>query len=272
MKKLYISDLDGTLLLPGAKVGKKTEETINTLISQGANITFCTARNLEQCKDILHCFNVNLPIALVNGALVYDPIKRSYIKKSIINNQLMKKILCVYKSFGHYPFMFRLIENNLHLDYVRENNEVGKIFIQLFGKNFKSLNKRDEYEFDNDVVYLSSFETKEYFSPIYNELRKIEGINVQFYFDVNSGLWLIEVLSSTSNKKTAAEFIKDYCSLDCVVAFGDNDNDIPMIEFADCGIAVENSTEKLKNTANLVIGTNLTESVAEFILNDFTKM
>ncbi len=272
MNKLYISDLDGTLLLDGAKVGEKTKQTINELIDKGANITFCTARNIAQCKDILSNFNLKLPVALVNGALVYDLKSECYIKKSFISKEIMVKILEVYKKYGHYPFLFCLEENGLVFEYVNENNIVGEKFIELFGKNFKSVNKRPDYILGDNTVYISSFETHDFFEPIYNELCEIEGITVQFYYDVNSTYWLIEIMNSESNKRTAAKFIKEHCNADVVIAFGDNDNDIPMIEFADTGVCVKNATEKLKKIANVTIGDNNSEAVADFIDKNFQKM
>ena len=272
MKKLYISDLDGTLLLDGAKVGEKTIYTINKLINEGANITFCTARNLAQCCDILSSFNLNLPVALVNGALVYDIKTKKYIKKSFISVEKLKKILDVYKKHNHFPFLFCLDNNDMVFEYVKENNIVGEKFIELFGKNFKSVNKRDDYLLNDNIVYISSFETHEKFEPIYNDLKEIKGITVQFYYDVNSTYWLIEILNDESNKMTATSFIKDDCGADFVVAFGDNDNDIPMLNFADIGVCVDNATENAKKFADVTIGDNNSEAVAEFIDKNFRKM
>ena len=50
-----------------------------------------------------------------------------------------------------------------------------------------------------------------------------------------------------------------------VVAFGDNYNDISMLEAAGLGVAMGNADDAVKARANVVIGDNTTDSIASFI-------
>ncbi|MGN1081432.1 MAG: HAD-IIB family hydrolase [Acutalibacteraceae bacterium] len=268
MNTLYISDLDGTLLLPGAKVGEKTKKIINTLLDEGENITFCTARNFPCAAEMLAQFNLRLPVALVNGALVYDISKKKYINKNFVSDKDVKIIIEVFEKYGLYPFIYKLEGEHMTFEYISGNNPVGQYFIDNFGKLFFKCSRRDTFEYNNDIVYLSIFEEFDTLEPVFKELQNLKGIYMQFYQDVNSKKWLIEIQKSGCNKKTASQHIKEYCKAGRMVAFGDNDNDIPMIESADLGIAVANCTENLRNIADAVIGSNLEEAVADFIKKD----
>ena len=53
-----------------------------------------------------------------------------------------------------------------------------------------------------------------------------------------------------------------------VTAFGDNNNDIKMLQNADCGIAVENALKELLPYADIVIGPNIDDSVVQYIAED----
>jgi hypothetical protein len=53
--------------------------------------------------------------------------------------------------------------------------------------------------------------------------------------------------------------------MDQVMAFGDNYNDLSMLEGAGLGVAMGNADEAIKARANLVIGTNLETGIAETI-------
>lgn len=52
-----------------------------------------------------------------------------------------------------------------------------------------------------------------------------------------------------------------------VVAFGDNFNDVSMLEAAGTGVAMGNADDAVKARANIVIGDNTTDSIAQFIYN-----
>lgn len=54
-------------------------------------------------------------------------------------------------------------------------------------------------------------------------------------------------------------------SMENVIAFGDNYNDISMLEAAGTGVAMGNADDAVKVRANTVIGDNTTDSIAEFI-------
>lgn len=54
-------------------------------------------------------------------------------------------------------------------------------------------------------------------------------------------------------------------SMENVIAFGDNYNDISMLEAAGTGVAMGNADEAVKAHANVVIGDNTTDSIARFI-------
>ena len=54
-------------------------------------------------------------------------------------------------------------------------------------------------------------------------------------------------------------------SMENGVAFGDNFNDISMLEAAGTGVAMGNADDAVKARANIVIGDNTTDSIAQFI-------
>jgi len=50
-----------------------------------------------------------------------------------------------------------------------------------------------------------------------------------------------------------------------VVAFGDNFNDISMLEAAGTGVAMGNAEEAVKARADVVIGDNTTDAIADYL-------
>ena len=50
-----------------------------------------------------------------------------------------------------------------------------------------------------------------------------------------------------------------------VIAFGDNYNDISMLEAVGTGVAMGNADDAVKARANVVIADNTTDSIAQYI-------
>lgn len=69
-----------------------------------------------------------------------------------------------------------------------------------------------------------------------------------------------------SKGKRLTEYVESIGgSMKDVIAFGDNYNDISMLEAAGTGVAMGNADDAVKARANVVIGDNTTNSIAEFI-------
>ena len=69
---LYISDLDGTLLLPDSSFPDNYKKRLNRLIDMGLRFTIATARNYDSAYPILKDINLNLPVILFNGVYLAD--------------------------------------------------------------------------------------------------------------------------------------------------------------------------------------------------------
>ena len=81
--KLYISDLDGTLLNNQMCLSDETISILNKLIGEGLNFSFATARSIDSVEKIIKPLNLNLPYIIYNGVAVYDPVNKNYLRKKL---------------------------------------------------------------------------------------------------------------------------------------------------------------------------------------------
>lgn len=67
-----------------------------------------------------------------------------------------------------------------------------------------------------------------------------------------------------TDKGTALEFLCSYFKIgrENAAAFGDNDNDLPLLAAAGLPVAMGNASEKVKNLAKTVTETNENDGVA----------
>ena len=71
-RTLYISDLDGTLLNEHSLISPTTAKQLNNLIEKGMLFSIATARTPATVVDLMSEVDLQLPVALMTGALVYD--------------------------------------------------------------------------------------------------------------------------------------------------------------------------------------------------------
>lgn len=70
---------------------------------------------------------------------------------------------------------------------------------------------------------------------------------------------------NSKGKRLAQWVAAQGLSMQDVIAFGDNYNDLSMLEAVGTGVAMGNAVEEVKARANVVIGENETTSIADFI-------
>ena len=82
-------------------------------------------------------------------------------------------------------------------------------------------------------------------------------------FDESEGY--LEIFSAGTSKAAAIRDLARQLGAGRVVVFGDNRNDIAMMQAADFSVAVDNAFTEVKAVASEVIGPNTVDSVARWI-------
>ena len=77
-KTLYVSDLDGTLMQPGAYLSQKTIVLLNRSIGEGKLFTVATARTPATVAGIIKDVKMSLPAIVFTGAAIWNPASGKY--------------------------------------------------------------------------------------------------------------------------------------------------------------------------------------------------
>jgi HAD superfamily hydrolase (TIGR01484 family) len=109
--KLYVSDLDGTLLRNNATLSEFSKRTLRDLIKQGVHFTVASARSLVSIRNFLDGVPLHLPVIAFNGAFISD----LETGKHRIINHLNQSIV---------PELYELVKEH----------KCGTLFLVLMGK------------------------------------------------------------------------------------------------------------------------------------------
>lgn len=109
-KRLFVTDLDGTLLTKDGLLKQKLADRINHLVCQGEYITFVTGRELISVTCIMEKMEKTIPFATYNGSVIYDPMEN----KIIHYWELPKRAL-------HHSVDCLLKNQNTNITYMNQN-------------------------------------------------------------------------------------------------------------------------------------------------------
>ena len=80
-------------------------------------------------------------------------------------------------------------------------------------------------------------------------------------------------MHKSATKGSAVRFLEDYFGVkdDEVIAFGDNFNDLDMLEHVGLGVAMGNAPDEIKQAANVVTATNNEDGLALILEEKFPE-
>ena len=274
-KTLYISDLDGTLLSPSVTLTKRTVRILNDLMSQGVLFTAATARSIASVKYILKDLDLTIPVILMNGVCIYDPVNKDYLKVETFNREDVSILIDIIEKNHLKGFLYTINNGQLYTYYEELSNKALKVFyeerVKLYNKVFTRIDNFASLV-EEPIIYFTLMDHKENLEQLNQMVKTLPNINSVFYKDnYSKDMWYLEIFSREASKYHAVHFLRNHLAVDTVIGFGDNQNDMALFDACDYSYAVENAIDELKQRADGVIGSNTKDAVAVWLEQNCEK-
>lgn len=276
MKTLYVSDLDGTLLQPDAKLSRTSIDMLNAAIASGKNVTIATARTPATVAEILKDVEMRLPAIVMTGAAMWDTHTGQYSRMCRFDADAATELLDIYRRTNTSSYVFTLDRDMIDIYHV--GGELNYLQRQFMEERKDSPYKRFHVSEEggeilppdlSKVILLYTMLPDGKAASTYALTRDVAGIRAQYYHDIfGPEIGILEAFSDKATKALAVKALAGQINADRIVCFGDNINDLPMMAVADVAVAVGNALPEVKESADIVIGCNTDDAVAKFILED----
>ncbi len=253
MIKIIVSDLDGTLLNTDKQITPRLLNILNKAEQNNITLIPATGRVLSAVPQNV----INIPavkyIITSNGACVYKKDSKKPIFEQYLNPEHVKFVLFEAKKYNSITEIFS--NGKAYIE-----KEIYK-YIDSFGITSSHLNyiKSTRTPININEFMLSNIESIENINIIFNDMALRE----KFRNEIKNNICTSITSSAPNNieissiKATKGNAIKNICdSLNIknneVIAFGDSENDIDMLEFAKIGVIMENASPELKQQKFIV--------------------
>lgn len=256
--RLIVTDLDGTLLNSAHEVSPRTEAAIRAAQAQGVAFTVATGKTFPSTTALIERFDIRLPVICGNGTSIHDPAG-DVIHEDPIPLDLAVEAVRFATEHGMTPVVY--IEAGLvaqgwdaNIEELVAHHEPAPVIAPDLVAALRNSHQPHKIILMNqNLAKVAAFQhaLEERFAGQGQVLR--------------SGLAsVIELLPRGVSKATALRLILDRSGYgaDETICFGDNCNDLAMIQMAEIGVAMGNSPAEVRDGADYVTASNDEDGVA----------
>lgn len=254
-----VLDLDRTTLNSHGKLSKGNRAAIEKSLEKGIEIVIASGRSyLSLPRDITGIKGIRYAVTL-NGASIYEITSGKCIYSRLINPSAVDKILSIaekpvitgkaaceafvggdsFCAHDYYDNFEKFGAYGAVAEYLRSTRRKVNDIIKFIRDNKKQISGIDIVTTDMDLKRL-----------ICDELKS----NVPDVYITSSLNRMTEISDRGSGKHNALKYLLNIIGISSceTAAFGDADNDAEMLSYAAYGVAVDNASEKCRQSADYI--------------------
>lgn len=258
--KAIFSDIDGTLLNSSHKISPLTEVEIKKVVEKNIPFVLVSARPPYAIKPFCEQLNLQYGMISYSGALILDHQFNPLYSVLIDNNDLLE----VEKYLSNYENVSINYYSGVHWYCTDKNNNWVLQEEQI--TNLQAEKKTDNLVEVHKILLMAD---PEIISEIEKNLKKI---TPQLSIHRSKDTYL-EIMNKKATKSQAIQFMQELWNIptEQIIAFGDNFNDLDMLEYVGLGIAMENAPQEIKQKAKKITASNNDDGIALALQQIFSE-
>ena len=252
--KLVASDLDGTLLNRNKEITPRLFGALKNLDELGVYFVPSTGRPFGTVPKAIKELPFLKYVITSNGATIYDAVEQKNIIENFLTPEAVDAVIEIAKELpviteyfiDGKAYIAKAVYDDLTPFELTESHEAYIKNSRTPVEDFWNEMKKNNTVLENINLVFKDMDLRK---EIWDKLKATELASVTAATTKN-----IEITSLFATKAKALEKLCDLLGLtrEQVLAMGDGDNDMPMIQFAGIGVAMENGEEHIKQAADII--------------------
>ena len=267
--KAILLDIDGTLTNSKKEITPETLTALKNAQDRGIRLVLASgrpAKGLSNYGDLLNMWMHHGLFVCYNGARVIDCESKEVLVDVTIKPELVTAVLEHMKKFDVIPIVtygeYMVVEDVYHCMVKNGDQEFNVVQYESRMNNYRLMECEDLAKFTNfPVNKILTAGDSDYLQAHWQEMREPFKDTLScmftsnFYYEytslgIDKGAALREAMAKLGIKPE-----------ECI-AFGDAENDIPMLEFAGIGVAMGNAQDGVKAIADEITLSNEEDGIA----------
>ena len=266
--KVIATDMDGTLLDPKGQLDlPRLEKILDKLDQCDIRFVIATGNEVHRMRQLLGHLAERVVLVVANGARIFE-------NNELIQAQTWDDAM-VDKALGHFKgreCQDQFVVTAMNGGFVKKGTvftELDKFMTpEMIEKLYQRMNFVDEFDPNlfGGVLKMSMVVGEERLDSVLQEINDLFDGHVRA---VSSGYGCIDILQDGIHKAWGlVELLKRWnLKPEQIMAFGDSENDIEMLELAGISYAMENAEEAVKRVATKVAPANSQAGVYQVLEN-----
>lgn len=259
--KIVFSDIDGTVLNSKHELLTSTIEAVQKLALKNIPFVLVSARMPKAMKLILDEMNVKMPMISYGGALVLDEQNKIlYDNKinKIDTEAIISEIELLWPDdvvINYYSDDNWFVKDENNKAVKREENITN---VKASQADFKNLIANNILP--NKILCMTKANISSKIEAVLQE--KFPQLNI-----VRSSDILIEIMNKDVSKANGIEVLLHHLNMTPAqaIAFGDNYNDLTMLNFVGRGVVMQNAPEEIRKEAKYITKSNNEDGIYEYL-------
>ena len=266
--RVIATDMDGTLLDPKGQLDlPRLEKILDKLDQCDIRFVIATGNEVHRMRQLLGHLAERVVLVVANGARIFE-------NNELIQAQTWDDAI-VDKALGHFKgreCQDQFVVTAMNGGFVKKGTvftELDKFMTpEMIEKLYQRMNFVDEFDPNlfGGVLKMSMVVGEERLDSVLQEINDLFDGHVRA---VSSGYGCIDILQDGIHKAWGlVELLKRWnLKPEQIMAFGDSENDIEMLELAGISYAMENAEEAVKEIATKVAPANSQAGVYQVLEN-----
>ena len=258
--KAVFSDIDGTLLNSQHQITPKTEEAIKNVLKQGIPFIPVSARPPYAITPYTEQLGAQYGMICYSGALILDK-NLTALYSVILAPQDLQKLNALLADFAHLSISYYAgldwFCNDVNNNWIKQESEITGLSAKSIQGNLTDAHK---------ILVMGSAEEIQRVEPVLKQALPHLSIH-------RSKDEYLEIMNPAATKAKAIQFMEQHLGISAeqVIAFGDNFNDLDMLQYAGLSVAMGNAPDAIKQAAKEVTTTNNEDGIALVLNRVFGK-